>query len=375
MKRVIIESMFLYDYNNPDMGVTVGGTQRYTLDLGKLFYKLGYEVIYITKANKNFEICYKNWAKIIAFDSPYGTKGQISFSKRVYDYCNLIKPDIVCYSDLEIGWPFCYENSFALQHGIGWDTPYEKGKIIKRFLLKKSLFKFKKVICVDTNFINWCRERYKKYFDNRDMLCYIPNYADLNSIKVRNQKYTSDEKILFFPRRLVSHRGAKLFMDILEELTNLGYNVKGLFAIQNFRNEDFYKQFPNHKNCKIEVINPSLNEIFEYYRKSYLTIIPTIWSEGTSLSAIESICSGVPVIVSDVGGLGNLVIPNYNGEICSPCKDEFVKVIREYLDDVDFRNKVADNCLNLRKSFSKERWEKQIISYLGLNFSGEKNEN
>lgn len=366
-KSIIIESMFLYDYNHPELGVTVGGTQRYTLDLGKLFYQKGYEVTYLTKSSKNFETDYEDWAKIVAMDSSYGTKGNLSFSKKVFNYCNKNSPSIVCYSDLEIGWPYCYPNSFAIQHGIAWDTPYEKGKIVKEWLRKKALFQFKKVICVDTNFINWCREKYKTYFNQRDMLHYIPNYADLSLIDDSYKLHKQDvEKIIFFPRRFVPHRGADLFMQAIKQLNEKEYKIKALIAIQNFRNDDFKKQFPMYHDLNVEIVNPAHNDIYKYYKEAFITVIPTVWSEGTSLSAIESICAGTPVIVSDVGGLGNIVIPGFNGYICSPNVHDIAKSIENLLNNNELRNKMALNCLQLRESFGKDRWEKQIVDYLGL---------
>ena len=97
----------------------------------------------------------------------------------MFDYCKKLDVDIACYLILEIGWPKCFENSFAIQHGIHWDNPYlKKDKLIPKYIYPKAIKNFKKVICVDTNFINWYRERNKNYFASADKLVYIPNYAD-----------------------------------------------------------------------------------------------------------------------------------------------------------------------------------------------------
>ena len=61
MKRVVIESKYLYNYYQPEKGITVGGTQRYSLDLGRLFYSMGYKVYFVSKSNAEFEVNYNNW--------------------------------------------------------------------------------------------------------------------------------------------------------------------------------------------------------------------------------------------------------------------------------------------------------------------------
>lgn len=364
MKVIVIESMYLYNYNKPEDGITVGGSQRYALDLGKMFHSNGYKVIYVTKAKSNSERSLDNWATIVAFDSPYGEKGRIDFSKRVYSYCKNIKPDIACYSDIEIGHPYCYENSFALQHGISWDNPNNSLKNkIKSFFYLKAVHKFKRIICVDTNFINWCRERDKEYFKNPSKLVYIPNYADENQFVYSYKEWSKNQSIkLLYPRRLVEHRGFSIFMNMCSQLINKGYNITPVLAFEDFKKEEFIKSYPQYKNINCEIVHPSLNEIQKYYYEAYLTFVPTKWSEGTSLSAIESISVGCPVIVSDVGGLGNIVLPGFNGYIVPPCVDEFVKITEKLLNNCEMRNKLSQNCKIMNEVFGKERWKSEVFN-------------
>jgi glycosyltransferase involved in cell wall biosynthesis len=363
-KTIVIESMYLYNYNSPESGITVGGSQRYSLDLGRMFYKLGYEVIYITKANVNMENEYEGWAKIIAFDSPYGEKGRINFSKRVYSYCKKIKPDLTCYSDLEIGFPYCYENSFALQHGIDWDTPYNRLKsFVKTYFTLKAMHKFKRVICVDTNFINWCRERDVHYFENPEKLVYIPNYADEIQFNYNFREWKKDEEFkLLYPRRLVTHRGFKIFMEMCEQLLKKGYNIKPILAFEEFKGLNFKKEYPQYSQLNCEIVHPDMNQIQEYYKEAFLSFVPTRWSEGTSLSAIEAISTGCPVIVSDVGGLGNIVLSGFNGYIIPPSVSEFVSKTEELLNNVEKRNELSRNCESMNKIFGKKRWEAQVFN-------------
>lgn len=369
-KTIIIESMYLLNYKNPEKGISVGGTQRYTLDLGYLFHKIGYDVAFVTKACKNIEMDYEGWAKIYAIDSPYGTKGQIDFSKRVYHLCNRLKPTVVCYSDLQIAWPYCYNNSFALQHGVAWDNPWSNygGRFIdlmKNILLSKAMKNVKKVICVDTNFINWCRSNDTQFLTYKDKLKYIPNYADETLFTYRYKEYKpEDEIILFFPRRFVKHRGFEIFLDMCADLYKRGLNIKPLLAIEEFRQDEFNKTYKQYSSLKLDVVHPNFNDIAQLYSEAFLTIIPSIWSEGTSLSAIESICSGCPVIASDVGGLGNIIIPHFNGFILPPRAIEFSRTVEYLIRDIEKRNIMARNCKYLRESLGKSRWEKDILATL-----------
>lgn len=362
-KKIVIESMYLYNYYNPESGLTIGGSQRYSIDLGRLFFNLGYEVIYITKARVNMENNLDGWATIIAFNSPYGEKGRVNFSKRVYSYCNKIKPDIVCYSDLEIGFPYCYENSFALQHGIDWDNPYYKLKNkFKSYFYVKAIHKFKRVICVDTNFINWCRERDKQYFNNPNKLVYVSNYADEVQFQYEYSKWKHGSTFkLLYPRRLVPHRGFNIFMDMCEQLAAKGYDVEPILAFEDFRDDDFKVTYPQYSKLNCRIVHPKMSEIQKYYKESFLTFIPTRWSEGTSLSAIEAMSTGCPIIVSDVGGLGNIVLSGFNGYIVPASVHDFVIITEKLLNNIEKRNEMARNCIIMNETFGKKKWETQII--------------
>ncbi|WP_236909538.1 glycosyltransferase family 4 protein [Clostridium sp. Cult3] len=367
MKRtIVIESMYLVNYNNPAKGVSIGGSQRYGIDLGKLFYKNGYNVIYVTKGNKKLIINHGDWAKIHVFDVPFGTKGWVQYSKEVFNFCNRIKPDLVCYSDLQIAWPYCYEKSFALQHGIAWDGPNNHFiNSIKNYFLKKAIKNVQKIICVDTNFINWCRVIDAKYPYYKDKLVYIPNYAEEEIFKYSYKEYKSSDKIkLFFPRRLVRHRGFTIFMEMCIELLKRGYDIYPVLAIEEFRRDEFINLYPQYKSMEVDVVHPKFDEIAQYYSDAFLTFVPSLWSEGTSLSAIESISSGCPVIASDVGGLGNIIIPHFNGMLLPPSVEPFTNVVEHLINNIEKRNIMAQNCRHVRKYLGKSRWESDIMLVL-----------
>lgn len=362
MKRIVIESQFLYRYDKPEDGITVGGTQRYAYELGRYFKDLGWEVVFLTKANRYYEGKFYDIGKVIALESPYGQKGLYSFSKKVYDYCKAVNADLVCYSDLPVAFFKCYEKSFALQHGISWDNPTEGLKgTIQKYLYLKSAERFDNIICVDTNFINWIRERSKTFFKNPNYLHYIPNFADEKMFRYRYKEWKDNETFkLLYPRRFVKHRGYDIFIETCMRLINEGYDVEGIIACEDFRYEEIICKYPEFEKFNIKVVNPLMGEIATLYQNAFLTYVPTRWSEGTSLSAIESLLCGCPVIVSDVGGLGNLVLPNFNGIILPPTLENFYLTTKELIDNPQKRNEMARNCINMEKFFGLKRWRAQI---------------
>lgn len=360
----VVESMFLFQYECPERGVTVGGTQRYAFALGHLFCEMGYKVVILSKAKRYFELKYEGM-DIIAFPVAFGVKGNKKLSKYVWDYCSKNNVSFVCYSDLLVGAYKPYKKAFALQHGIAWDNPLQIKNYYYAFKEMHAIKHLQKIVCVDTNFINFARFFSKYYFLHPEHLNYIPNFADLSLFNVESNNWQERGMInLLYARRLVNHRGFDIFLKMCSVLIDDGYPIKAVFAFEDFQDATLKKILKNYPNLKFEIVHPNMNDMKSCYMDSFLSFIPTRWSEGTSLSAIESIVMGCPVIASDVGGLGNIIIPEFNGYIVSPSVNSFVSVTKKLINNFPLRNKLSLNCISMREAFSMDRWKTQISSII-----------
>lgn len=371
MKKIYIQSYYFlpYDFNPNLNNRKIGGGVRVLRDIGMLFYKLGFKVIFLQKSKEDFVYNFDNWAEVIGIKAPEGAKGDPIYSKKAYDIAN--DADVVCYGNMEDAYPYVHSNSFAIQHGIWWDykIPLIK-KLIQYERVRKVAEKVKFVLCVDTNFINW----FRIVFPNSKSLSklhYIPNYADLEKIELIEKKVSRrclNEKILLYPRRFEKKRGYQLFLDMCNELLKRGYEFT-VRIIGEGRDEEIIRNQLENMNVSYEIKKVEFDDIYLEYFNAYLTFIPTLWSEGTSLSAIESISCGAPVITSNVGGLGNIVIPNFNGLILTPTVKNFVEATARVLENEEIRNNWSKNCITLRDSFSKSNWESAVIRYYNMYFN------
>jgi glycosyltransferase involved in cell wall biosynthesis len=78
---------------------------------------------------------------------------------------------------------------------------------------------------------------------------------------------------------------------------------------------------------------------------------------------VEALCSGLPVVSTPVGGLGNLVIPAFNGAIVNPDGGEIAGAIMSLSEPTKWATMRA-NCLSLRDAFSKETWTNSTLDWL-----------
>ncbi len=84
-------------------------------------------------------------------------------------------------------------------------------------------------------------------------------------------------------------------------------------------------------------LRPNSEQLRELYRTSHLFVLPSR-SETFGIAAIEAGAAGLPLVVADVGGLGDLVIDGVTGFVVRPGnRDDLVVALRRLIADADLR--------------------------------------
>ena len=98
-----------------------------------------------------------------------------------------------------------------------------------------------------------------------------------------------------------------------------------------------------------------------------VVLVPSIGSEGTSLSLLEAMSAGCYCIASNIGGLTDIIIDNYNGKLVQPNIDDFYEAVVNVIskDEHDLLIKQLHNAYSVvNESFSFEMWEKRWLKTL-----------
>ena len=345
--------------------VTVGGIQAYVNDLSQIASKLGFEV-FVYDFDPKGRIIDLGYCKVIGLNFPDTKKGCDMMAQYVYDTMPS-KKDLVIYdSDDRISLTPVFTNSIGLQHGISWDMPDSKnrslirnlfGCAIRDFRILRRLTKVSLLVCVDCNFVNWYRTLIR---NNRVNLKVVPNYtriADAN-------KKPEDIVNIIFARRLRKYRGTEVFTlaikRILDEYDNVRVYIYGRGPEENW----MHCQLDAYKNVTFD--NYAVGESLIVHSDKHIALVPTIGSEGTSLSLLEAMSSKCAVICSDVGGMTNIVLNGYNGLMVGAGNiEDLYNAIKVLLDDPTKRSLLAERGFEtVKEAFSYDRWKKEWESIL-----------
>ena len=68
----------------------------------------------------------------------------------------------------------------------------------------------------------------------------------------------------------------------------------------------------------IQFFHKEMEGMEEVYQNADIAVVPTVACEGLSLSLLEAMSCGLPIVTTTVGGLGDAVIPGYNAFVYDP---------------------------------------------------------
>lgn len=359
-----------------------GGAERYLIDLYEIFKKRNINMDIYQNATKPFFRKY-NGINVIGMASK---KLPLILDDNYMDwqtnhYINLTKgkSQLHIYSAFFECYPNCASPSIGISHGIGWDNESNKNHNAESFwnskrVIIESAEKCDCLVSVDTNTANWFQTI--DYDIGNKKFSVIPNYVDVKEFSPRKDFCELNDKIIVtYPRRLYKPRGLYLALEaaekILKEYKNVEFHFVGKGFAQEINDIDSYiKKYP--KNIKRYSKSPF--EMHEVYKNTDISLIPTLYSEGTSLSCLEAMASGNVVISTRVGGLSDLIINGYNGYLIEPNSDALYETLKNVIENYKKQMVIKKRAVEVAKSFNKKIWIKRwedVIDKFALNKKSE----
>jgi glycosyltransferase involved in cell wall biosynthesis len=327
-----------------------GGAERYLTDLSKIIKELGYKPIIIQYGSKLWHINH-NGIDVIGLPCKHNFILFNYFAHSKY----FGTPKVRVYSPFTLAFPqYQKGKSIGISHGIFWDHPHSSALMPTVYRSLKSL---SYLVSVDTSTLSWLRGSMQQIADKIKM-SYIPNYVDLNLYKPI-KKIDSDKIIILFPRRLYAARGFFLVADIIDDILKKYSNVEFHFVGQaDEPAKSTVINLVDKFKGKVFFYQQKAEEMYKIYQKADITLIPTVASEGTSLSCIEAMACGNAVIATNVGGLSDLIINSYNGLLIEPNSRSLHDAIVQLIDTPELAKELSSNAIQVAKCFSHERWKK-----------------
>lgn len=280
----------------------------------------------------------------------------------------------------------------ATFHGTGWDfpvsnfpEPYVKNnlktiigaRIRKRWMVyeqNQAVKKLDKIISVDSSLLRYCQQ----FFPSLTHKVFtLPNSVDFTYFTPTGHQhtdFTSDKFKILFPRNISFARGMHLLVPLalrlrafslpfVIQVTGGGLGYLGGIEYEDKLNSEISRfNLQDNFEFKGRIIHQGMPS---HYRQCDLVIIPSAFSEGTSLSCLEAMSCRKIVLASNVGGLNDLIIDGYNGFLSDPNADSFSKRIKFIYDNFDqLHETIVTNASGIVSTcYSSPKWEARVRTF------------
>lgn len=347
-------------------GMSIGGIQTYLTNLTQVLVEEGYHVCIYQRGDINFHTVINDSLEVFGYERPADkVRGQTKMLYgKVRERLNPEVGDILIFGCESMAVETDRRVPVVgIQHGISWDIPKPGlSKSNWRYLYFKRQYhawqtarrikNIDRLVCVDCNFINW----YKALVPCPEVeLHYIPNFSAVPAENV-NKPSAEDGINIIFARRFEPQRGTRLFMNVakrlLEEYDNIHITIAGDGTDEKLLKSNL------ESHPRVKFIRYQSHESLSIHADKHIAVVPTLGSEGTSLSLLEAMASGCAVVCTNVGGMTNIVIDGYNGLMISPEEEELHQALKRLIEDETLRITVARRgSESVVEAFSLDKWQ------------------
>jgi glycosyltransferase involved in cell wall biosynthesis/SAM-dependent methyltransferase len=348
-----------------------GGAERYIIDLHAILSGMGIRMVAYQYGSFPWMRKYGSM-EVVSVADQKTTAGydmeSVLLANRCFYQTNLSRSLLNIYSAFYEGWPLTLHPCLGISHGISWDNYLvnHPGPIAFWSSNQRVIESFRNcdaLVSVDTNTPNWFQTI---DYESSRKIRYLPNYVDPDEFYPRIDFTSPSEKIvILYPRRLYRARGFYLLLSVIDEILNTFPQVEFHLVGRGFEEDTQHitaKQATWGNRIRWYSLRPEAMPTA--YREADICLIPTLYSEGTSLSCLEAMASGNAVIATRIGGLPDLVINDHNGLLIEPHEQALKDAIFSLVNDPARLARMKIQALEVSKSFSKRNWERNWTEIL-----------
>jgi len=358
-----------YDPNTQQL--MLGGIENYLLQLARLLQSEGQHCVVVQTAKQHFNASFQGIEIVGVNCGAYrGNRKKLALFQYIKSKFNDHSDSIIFGTD-----SYFVKNNFrrsmAIQHGISWDKPAERSGIvgfIKNMLSHQKYLGYirdcQNLVCVDHNFVNWYRTY--RNFPTTTRVRVIMNFSvdamSQQQLELKWQHPLANPRLLI-ARRFVDYRGIGLAIAVVQKLLQKHPNLQVTFAGEGPMAAEIQNAFAGQS--QVNICRYRAEDALHIHAQHDLVLLPSIGSEGTSLSLAEAMAAGCAVVSTNVGGLSNMIIDQHNGLLGMPDIDALADQL-DYclLHPLEAKRLAFQAHATATNSLSLSRWQQNWRQFL-----------
>lgn len=367
--------MYRHFYDPKTQQLMLGGIENYLLQLARLLQSEGQRCVVVQTADQDFIACFQGIDVIgVHCGVNRGNRKKLALFQYISSRFN-DETDSIIFGTDSYHVKNNFRRSIAIQHGVSWDKP-ASGSVfgfIKSLLSHQKYLNYirdcRNLVCVDHNFVNWYRTY--RNFPTKTLVRVIMNFsAGAISLQQLEQKWRQPliTPRLLIARRFVDYRGIGLAIAVVQKLLLKYPNLEVTFAGEGPLEANIQTVFAGQPQVNICRYGPE--DALHIHYQHDLVLLPSIGSEGSSLSLAEAMAAGCAIVSTNVGGLSNMIVDQLNGLMVMPDADILAAQLDYYLQHPNEAKRMGLQAhATAVSSLSLGRWQhdwRQYFTQLGF---------
>ena len=190
------------------------------------------------------------------------------------------------------------------------------------------------------------KDTYEKYIDNENSRILNITHSNIQDNRIRKNSNSNDPLKITYIGSIEKYKGLYFLLDVLEKL--LKNNINGWKL--NIYGKNVNIDTDEFKG-KVELNGTyDYNELESIFKNTDILIVPSIWYETFGYIALEAFSYGVPVIITDLVGFKDMIIPEVTGIVIKADEDELYGKLQTIIKDrkkLSYINRNINELLNI----------------------------
>jgi glycosyltransferase involved in cell wall biosynthesis/polysaccharide pyruvyl transferase WcaK-like protein len=331
--------------------VRIGGAERYALALAQLLADLGLDPVFY-QGGGSFEV--GDFYGFAVHPIPFGAEfSEFQEGVAAEFHRRAAEAHHVLYLMPNYASGPIRDDAVVVSHGVWWDheqwphlalrTPEWAEHLARVFTRPR------RVISVDANTGNVLRALFPAADEH---IRHIPSAVDTDAFAPPARR-GEGEPLVLFPRRAETIRGSHLLGPIMELVPD---PARFVWLGGGSREQTAALRSLAARDARLTCTEAGFDEMPKHYAAADVCVIPSVGSEGQSLSCLEAMASGAAVVVTRVGGLPELVTDGLDGLVCEASPESLAAAIRRLVRDPGLRARLGAAARSTALRHSLQRW-------------------